>query len=521
MSAIVTDQFRISNADNFIESVQNSSNSYYVFLGLAYPNDDRYGGAVDWDSNPLNPVDSFDYMSHSLDTILFGKKITSSNVRRVVRRIDWVKGEKYEMYRHDYSVDNPSPIYGKNRLYDANYYVMNSEYKVYICIDNGSSGSNLTGNRSQDEPTFTDLEPSRAGESGDGYVWKYLFSISPSDIIKFDSTEYIVLPNDWSTSTDPQIISVRENGNSEENFNQIKKVYIKNAGSEYNPNQKREVDILGNGTGGRVYIETNENGKIVNTTVTSGGSGYTYGIVDLGSLQSSSNMSDPALLIPIIPPSNGHGYDIYKELGSDKVLIYSRFDDSTPDFPIDTKFAQIGVFKNPQRFNSTELFQDTQFSGLYSLKFSQDLTLTSTPSIGDKITQESSGRESVGYIASFDSTTKVLKYYKDRTLYYGNQKDQTDYSDVNTSSNANLDFIASGGSVSSSSINFGLIDVTFDNKSSILIDNKIYDLGVTFQEGVAKPEINKKTGEIIYLDNRPLVSRNSRQKEDIKIILEF
>ena len=60
---------------------------------------------------------------------------------------------------------------------------MNSDFKVYVCIDNGSSGINTTGNASLDEPTFTDLEPSKAGTSGDGYQWKYLFTVSPSDII--------------------------------------------------------------------------------------------------------------------------------------------------------------------------------------------------------------------------------------------------------------------------------------------------------------------------------------------------
>ena len=77
------------------------------------------------------------------------------------------------------------------------------------------SGDNPLGNVSQDEPTFTDLEPSKAGNSGDGYIWKYLFTVSPSDIIKFDSTEFITVPNSWSTSTDSQIRSVRENGNSD------------------------------------------------------------------------------------------------------------------------------------------------------------------------------------------------------------------------------------------------------------------------------------------------------------------
>ena len=37
MSAIVTDQFRINNAGNFLGDVNNSLNSYYVFVGLSNP----------------------------------------------------------------------------------------------------------------------------------------------------------------------------------------------------------------------------------------------------------------------------------------------------------------------------------------------------------------------------------------------------------------------------------------------------------------------------------------------------
>ena len=53
------------------------------------------------------------------------------------------------------------------------------------------------------------------------------------------------------------------------------------------------------------------------------------------------------------------------------------------------------------------------------------------------------------------------------------------------------------------------------------ISNKIINLGVYFEEGLANPEINNKSGNIVYIDNRPVVTRNSRQKEDVKIILEF
>ena len=137
-----------------------------------------FGRSENWNTDTPNPLDNFNYTNHVGDTMTFGKKVTADNVRRLISRRNWTQGTRYEMYRHDYSLKNPSPITGSSRLYDANYYVMNQNFDVYICIDNGSSGISTTGNASQDEPVFTDLEPSRAGESGDGYIWKYLFTCS-------------------------------------------------------------------------------------------------------------------------------------------------------------------------------------------------------------------------------------------------------------------------------------------------------------------------------------------------------
>ena len=79
-------------------------------------------------------------------------------------------------------------------LYDANYYVMNSDYRVYICLQNGSNPENPSGRASLDEPTFTDLEPKEAGTSGDGYIWKYLYTIAPGDIVKFDCDKLYACP---------------------------------------------------------------------------------------------------------------------------------------------------------------------------------------------------------------------------------------------------------------------------------------------------------------------------------------
>ena len=531
MPAIVTDQFRILNANNFVESVENTNNSYYVFIGLSNPTGaptiTGYGRTSDWNtsSKTPSPIDSFSYRAHSGDTMMFGKKISSANIRRIIRRVDWTSGSRYEIYRDDYSATNQSPLTQANRLYDANYYVLNKDFKVYVCIDNGSSGTNVLGNISQDEPTFTDLEPSKAGNSGDGYVWKYLFTVSPSDIIKFDSTEYITVPNDWATSTDAQIRSVRENGNSDVNLNQIKHVYIENAGTGYANGLAQEVDILGDGTGAKARVDV-VNGKITDVTVSAGGKGYSYGIVDLGTINSNVSATGRAKLIPIIPPGLGHGSDVYSELGTDKVIIYARFDDSTKDFPIDTKFAQIGIVKNPTKVGTNVVYTDTTYSSLQAFKFS---TVTGTPQVGEEISQiltlsPNAGKVATGFIASYDKETKVLKYFRDRSLHFNKSTyDQTDYTGISTtgriyqfeSSNTANDIEGKTSGFS------GSIDLSFSKGTDNPTGNKLINLGVNFNAGLSESEINKGSGDIVYLDNRPQIVRNSRQKEDIKIILEF
>ena len=531
MSAIITDQFRILNANNFVESVENTNNSYYVFLGLTNPTGAAglvgYGRTSDWDTNTPAPTDSFSYRNHVGDTMMFGKKISSANIRRLVRRVDWVSGNRYEIYRDDYSATNQSPLTKANRLYDANYYVVNSEFKVYVCIDNGSNGTNPLGNVSQDEPTFTDLEPSKAGNSGDGYKWKYLFTVSPSDIIKFDSTEFITVPNAWTTTTDSQIRSVRENGNSEINLNQIKHIYIEKSGTNYTNGLSQEVNILGDGTGGKARVDV-EGGKITNVTVSAGGKGYTYGIVDLDTINSNVPTTGKAKLIPIIPPGRGHGDDVYTELGTDKVIIYSRFDDSTKDFPVDTKFSQVGIVKNPTKSGSDEIYTDSTFSSLQAVKL-DTVTGSNAPIIGEKINQKltvspNTGKIAKGYVTSYDKETKVLKYFRDRSIYFNNTTyDHTDYVGITTSGRIyQFESATNANVINGEESGFsGSIQINFTGITTNPTGSKLINLGTRFQAGLSDSEINKGSGQVIYMDNRPEIVRSSRQKEDIKIILEF
>ena len=88
-------------------------------------------------------------------------------------------------------------------------------------------------------------------------------TVPPADIVKFDSANMAV-PNEWSTSTENEIKVVRDNGDSTVNNNQIKVVSIDELGAGYaflaSP---IEVDILGDGTGGKVRVQTNTAGQII------------------------------------------------------------------------------------------------------------------------------------------------------------------------------------------------------------------------------------------------------------------
>ena len=99
--------------------------------------------------------------------------------------------------------------------------------------------------------------------------------------------------------------------------------------------------------------------------------------------------------------------------------------------------------------------------------------------------------------------------------------DQTDYVGVTTNSKM-LNFASSADKIIAPTSGFSAsVNQSFTGISTNPSGNKVISLGVNFENGLANPEINKGSGDVIYLDNRPVITRNSRQKEDIKIILEF
>ena len=516
MSAIITDQIRILNAKNFVAGVSTSDNSYYAFVGLPNPT----GISTDWDSSTPAPIDNFSKSNDFYDDMIAVKKITPADCKQIVPKNSWSSGVTYDYYRHDYSISNPPKNSGGTTLYTANYFVVNSDYRVYICLQNGTSPETPDGKPSLDEPTFTDLEPRIAGTSGDGYLWKYLYSIKPADLIKFDSTDFMPVPQNWETNSEDS--SIRNNAVD----GGIKVVVIKNRGTGIGTANQTytRVPIKGDGFDAECTVVVNNDQQVESVTVSNEGDGYTYGNVDLASGAVPTPTTAPTLDV-IIPPPGGHGKNIYRELGASNALLYARIenDAENPDFITGNQFARIGILENPYAWGSTQLLALDKAAATYALRLA-GTGYSSVTFTGDSIITQTvgTGVTAVGKVVSYDQTTGVLKYWQDRTIAGFNT---VGTALTNPTYGYNTTRFTADPAVGGNRIIVGgtsnlSISTTFTGLSTS-INNRTYYLGQSFTKGLANPEIEKYSGNLIYVDHRPSITRSSNQKEDIKIILQF
>ena len=380
--------------------------------------------------------------------------------------------------------------------------------------------NNPDGKPSLDEPTFTDLEPKAAGTSGDGYIWKYLYTIKPSELIKFDSTEFMPVPSDWATGSDNS--AVRDNAVD----GGIKVVVIQNRGVGLGTANRTytRVPIKGDGSGAECTVVVNADQQIGSVDITNQGSNYTFGTVDIVAGGLPRPDSYPQLDV-IIPPTGGHGADIYKELGATNALVYSRIenDSENPDFITGNQIARIGILENPKAFGSSSILTLDKASAAYAMRLTGTGYSSATFTPDSIITQTTgTGVTAIGKVISYDQITGVLKYWQDRTMagfttvgaatttpIYGFNADRFT-ADVSDGGSVNI----TGGSISLG------INTSFDGLSTS-INNKTYYLGQTFTSGLSNPEVKKYSGNMLYIDHRPAITRSSNQKEDIKVILQF
>lgn len=205
-------------------------------------------------------------------------------------------------------------------------------------------------------------------------------------------------------------------------------------------------------------------------------------------------------------------------MGSYRVLLYARFEsiESNPDIIVGNDFARVGIIRNPTTVGSdVELLDTSLVSGLKGLKLS-GVTTNTTYGVDSIIKQTVGlGSTAIGYVASWDSITGVLKYYQPTGL----ASSETGFKIIPFTSNPDSGY---NTLISATSLIGPVLQInTQFNGISTTINNRTYQLGLDFVSGIASAEYNKKSGEIIYIDNRQPIPRSPSQKEDIKIVLEF
>jgi len=485
MAAIVTNKFRINNAEQFVESFsETAATTYYLFIGRAHSwatDADAQGNSINegTDASPPTPNDDVASEFYNYDDMLGAKLITSSDVSHCIPRRNWTTGTTYDMYEHNISSSNAANS-GATNLFDSTYVVMNSSFAVYKVIENdGATASTV-------EPTSTS---NSIFETSDGYRWKYMYSLTSAETLNFMSTDFI------HVSTDSTVSAAAVNG-------ALDTILVVAGGSSFNTSSGTTITgipIRGDGSSGVASV-TISSGAIASASVTTAGTGYTFAYIrdaDIITATSAGGSGSGSNLNVIIPPKGGHGKDAVVELGGFYVMLNKSLVgvEGTSDIGVANDFRRIGLVRDPFNFGTTTVATATTRRQIYATVFS---SVSGTFTADEEINQATTG--AVAKVIEFDSTNKILYYY------------QTRFPDVGTDTNGNLTAISGANAITGQSSSA----TATPNTSNSTTTN-----GVIFASGYSNPELAYDSGDIIYVEERSPITRASDQTENVKLIIEF
>jgi hypothetical protein len=296
-----------------------------------------------------------------------------------------------------------------------------------------------------------------------------MYTISPADVIKFVSTDFIPVktlgsnPGSTDAYYDQWLVEDAATDGS------INTVVVNSGGTGYA--SAPSVAITGDGTGATATATIDVgSGEVVAITITNAGSGYTYASVGI-----SGGGGASATASAIITPKGGHGADPVEELGGYYVMMNSRleYDDGSGDFPVDNDYRRIMLIRDPFNYGTTTI------STASTLKATKELTFSGgsgTFAQDETITGGTSG--AVGRITTISGST--IRYVMLRS-------ENTEGAAFETSETITGGTSSATGTVAS----------------------------------LVNPEVAPDSGDVIYVENRRPINRASDQIEDIKIIVEM
>ena len=498
MAAIITEKFRQHNATQFFESfTEASASTYYLFVGKATAYTSGTTGGSD--SSPPTPSDSpSDTEFYAWDSMLAAKNVTSSDVTFSIPRRNWVNGTTYDMYDDNISSSNTATS-GASNLYDSTFYFMTSDYRVYKVLDN-NAGTAYSGA----EPTSESTSPFALG----GYVLKYMYQVTTSEAAKYITSDFIPVSDDSTVSaaaTDGKIESLKVT-----------------AGTGYT-NGTYYAAVYGDGTSagtssGAIVRITVSGGTIqsfgltagTDTTIHAGGAGYTFGTVNLASgytfsdssLSSASGIGGTGGSIEVvISPKNGHGNSAVTELGGHFVMTATTLTQAeNDDITTANDFRQVGLVVDPTNYGTSTVATVSTRRQTFVVKAS---SVSGTFDTDEKITQATTG--AVGKVVEFDSTNQLLYFQQERFGDFGTNSTTGDHS------------VFEGTNVITGATSSATFTPSSDSETITLANNNT----ITTVSGYVNPELQPDSGNIVYLENRKPIQRDSDQTEDIKLIIEF
>jgi hypothetical protein len=376
---------------------------------------------------------------------------------------------------------------------------MTSDYKVYKVLDN-NGGTAYSGA----EPSSTSSSPFALG----GYVLKYMYTISASNVAKYVTSEFIPVVTDSTVSAaavDGAIESLTITG-----------------GSGYT-NGTYYAAVYGDGTNAgtasgaivRITVSGNQIQSFgltagTDTTIHAAGANYTFGTVNLGAgytfsdsaLTSASNMGGSGGAVNVvISPKNGHGFFPCEELGGHFVMTATTLTgDESDDFTAANDFRQVGLIVDPTNFGTSTIASATTLRQTYVVKMASS---SGTFEVDEKISQATTG--AIGKVVEWDSTLGLLYYQQERFGDFG-------------TNNTTGGYVAFSGTNTVTGASSGATGTPSSTTESVTLAN---GTALSLTSGYANPELEPDSGLILYLENRKPIQRDTDQTEDIKLIIEF
>ena len=203
---LITSNFNVAAAANFINSFADSDYFVYAARHIPYTGSDTI---IPVPSNSVRDTDTDVY-----DNMIFAKRASSADVIHMANKYMWQSNTHYAMYDH---IDGD--------LETKNFFITvddDTEYNVWKCLFNKSTDTIQVNST---------VAPSRVGsaadlnpvETGDGYVWKYMYTITKTQYEKFATSQYIpVIANtsviEGATRGTIEVVKVEDPGAGYDNY---------------------------------------------------------------------------------------------------------------------------------------------------------------------------------------------------------------------------------------------------------------------------------------------------------------